>query len=363
LYRQSVLGVTAVLRLADRYAPAAVTPCQGQLVVGFTGSEQADVLRDAYAYRELGLDVALVAAGSRAAPAAGTNVALHFPGAAGVDPRELTIGLARAATALGVEVSNDTPVIGLSPEGGGLTTVHTGRGALRARAAVVTVDSAAPDLLPPAGDQIELEVCAQATAVLRSDLLAELGGPSAPHVVSASPLGAYRRITPGGRLVIGGGPATVLPARRGSRQSQRRERAWAWQRLWLSRVHADLRHVEVEYRWSGSITVTRDGLPVLARADLPGEVWHASGWNGHGLAATVLAGDRLASSVLREDREPAAEPTLLWRPPRPWPLARPAARPVVQAYLDAIAPKPVPAARRTDRPRRAAPVLQELGAA
>ena len=87
------------------------------------------------------------------------------------------------------------------------------------------------------------------------------------------------------------------------------------------------------------ITITRDGLPVLARADLRGEVWYAYGWNGHGLVPTVMAGARLAKSVLRDLRVPADDPELLWRPPRRWALAHPAARSMVQAYLDAAHPE------------------------
>jgi len=345
LHQQSVLGVSAVWELASRYAPEAVTRCVGQLMVGFTTSERADVLRRAYAYSSLGLDVGLVVAGTQAAPAPWTEFALLFPSAAGVDPRALTIGLAGAAAELGVSVSDDSPVISLDPGTGGCTTVRTRRGRLTARAVVVTVDSATSSLLPPAGDQIGLEVCAQATAPLPPDLLAELGGASAAQVLSAGVLGAYRRITPDGRLVIGGGPVTVLPARRSGLQAVRRARTWEWQRTWLNGVHADLAGIELDHRWSGVITITRDGLPVLARADLRGEVWFAGGWNGHGLVATVMAGARLAESVLRDLRVPADDPGLLWRPPRRWAWAHPAARSMVQAYLDSLIPDPVPYVR------------------
>jgi hypothetical protein len=125
----------------------------------------------------------------------------------------------------------------------------------------------------------------------------------------------------------------------------RRARAWEWQRTWLNSVHAELTKIELEHRWSGLITITRDGLPVLARADRRGEVWYAGGWNGHGLVPTVMAGARLAESVLRDLRVPAGDPELLWRPPRRWALAHPAARSMVQAYLDALTPDPVPDGR------------------
>lgn len=330
LFERSERAVRDVVALTARHAPGALSPCDGQLVVGGTPRERAGVHRRARAYRDLGLDVPVVACQDRALPAGADAPALRYRTAAGVDPAGLTRGLAAAAAAHGVAVQEGTTVLGLEPARDARTRVLTARGVLLARAVVVTVDAAAPGLPVAGHGLLDLEVCAQATAVLPADLLAALGGTPAHHVLSASALGAYRRFTPEGRLVVGGGPVTAWRGLRQAALHERRAAAWAWQRRWLERLHPALRDVPCARRWSGRITVTADGLPVLGRTPGPGEVWYAGGWNGHGLAATVLAGERLAESVLRPGSPP---PCALWRPTRPWALARPALAPLVRTLL------------------------------
>lgn len=349
LFRRSERAVRDVMTLADQHAPGALSPCDGQLVAGCTPREQAAVRRRATAYLELGLDVPLVPCGDRALPA--TATALHYRTAAGADPAALTRGLAGAAARHGVLVSGHTPVLSLQDLPDGHTRVHTARGSLRARAVVVTIDAAAPGL-PWSGDGLlGLEICAQATAVLPEELLAALGGTGGPQVLSADPLGAYRRITPEGRLVVGGGPAIAWRGLGPQSLDRRRAAAWSWQRRWLNSVHTGLPEVPTEHRWSGRITVTRHGLPVLGRAPLAGEVWYAGGWNGHGLAATVLAGQQLADVLLTGTR---ATP-LPWRPARPWALARPTLAPIVRAVLRTRTPSGPPTRRDPRRHQATAP--------
>jgi glycine/D-amino acid oxidase-like deaminating enzyme len=354
LHLASEKMVDDVLSLAGRWAPQAVRPSQGQVVTTFTTRGRRTVQRRGRAYAELGLDVPLVAAGAVARPAEADDPALWHRTAAGVDPAALTRGLAAAARHGGVAVVEQAPVLALQPSPGGLTRVVTGAGDALARAVVVAVDSVGRLVGVPTGDLLHLEVCAQATAPLPADLVEELGGADAPHVLDVDPLGAYRRFTPDLRLVLGGGPPVPCAGTGPAALRAGRARAWGWQRRWLDAVHPALARISVEHRWSGRITVTRDGLPALARLAVEGEVWTVGGWNGHGLAATNAAGRVLADSVLTGARSPAAAPGQepLWRPAPTWPLARRAFRPVVRVALAATAPRPKPAQPRRD-PREA----------
>lgn len=350
LHLRSESAVRLALAVASRHVPMAVTTCRGQLMTGFHRNARAVILRRARAYHELGLDVTLQAAGARALPADASTPALRFREAAGVDPVAFTVGLARGAARLGVSVVHRTVVTGLQPSGAGLTRVVTSRGSLSARAVVVTVDAAEPGLGLSLRGLISLEVCAQATAVLPEHLLAELGGPASPQVLSADPMGAYRRITPDGQVVIGGGPAILWPGLSPDQLRRRRRAVWQLQASWLSQVHPDLVSIPIEHHWSGRVTITRDGLPILGRAGMPGEVWYAGGWNGHGLAATVAAGAHLADLVLR-NTPPEAD--IVWRPARRWVLALRAAQPVVRGAL-AIKARRLDAPVRVEAPCREA---------
>lgn len=338
LHERSERAVELVLALAERWAPETVTPSAGQLIPATTAAERRTVHRRARVYAELDLGVSLVDAGPCAGPADPSAPALLFPTAAGVDPAALTRGLAGAARRGGVRLGEQIAVAAVVPGGCGLTRVETSAGTLRARAVVVAVDAAAPGLPLATGGMLGLEVCAQATAPLPADLLAELGGPQSAHVLSPRDLGAYRRITADGRLIIGGGPVTPWHGLGPAGLDRFRRRAGEWQRRWLLALHADLAHVPIEHRWSGRITVTRDGLPVLGRAAGPGEIWYAGGWNGHGLAATVAAGERLAESVL-DGNHPPAPADALWHPGRSWALTSPRLQPAIRHYLATQVPR------------------------
>ena len=166
LFERSEQAVRDVIDLAGRYAPEALSPCDGQLVTGFTPAEEAAVRRRAKAYLDLGLDVPLVRVHGRALPARADAPALHYRTAAGVDPAALTRGIASAAMALGVHLLDGTTVHQLVGQPGRRTRLVTASGDIVARAVIVTVDAAAPGLALPTPGLLELEVCASATAVL-----------------------------------------------------------------------------------------------------------------------------------------------------------------------------------------------------
>jgi glycine/D-amino acid oxidase-like deaminating enzyme len=155
-------------------------------------------------------------------------------------------------------------------------------------------------------------------------------------VLSAAALGAYRRITPDGRLILGGGPVAVTAGRGPARLLEAARTAWRWQRAWLTSTHPGLAAVGIDHRWRGRVSMTRDGLPALARIPGPAEIWYAGGWNGHGLAATVEAGAELAARVLSDAGQTGDHAFGIGQP---WLLTRAAARPLVRAYLAAGVPK------------------------
>ena len=327
----SVAAVDRVRALAGRWAPQAISPATGQLVVAQTAAEASLLRRRARTYAALGLDVSLAVTDEPWAAA--TRTALAYAPAASVDPGLLTRGLVTAAIDLGVQLFEQTPVLGLEPGSVGHSLkVVTRRGSITARAVVLAVDvTQHPGSLPVVPGQLALQVSAGVTDPLPEDLITELGGPTAPHILSAAALGPYRRLTADGRIVIGGGPAAVLAGATSRTLAAAERNAWAWQRRQLDAIHSALATVAISRCWSGRISLTRDGLPQVGRLAPPGlpstaEVWSAGGWNGHGLAATVAAGQRLADRVLTGTAEPPLRPIR-------WPLATHPAAPIVRAAL------------------------------
>ncbi len=356
----SLAAVEHVIALARRHAPEAVVPVAGQLVVAATAAEAESLRRRARTYALLRLPVSLIETDD---PWAGTRQALVYGVAAGVEPGPLTRALVDAAVAGGVVLGEQTPVLSVRPASAGGATgqrleVLTAAGPVHARAVVLAVDvtdgpGGGIGGLPPRGEQLVLQVSACATAPLPAGVLAELGGPAAPHVIGAAALGPYRRLTADGRLGLGGGPAAPVRGSSPAALQTVARRAWAWQRRQLDVLHPGLVGVPVVHRWSGRIGLTPDALPRVGRLrggrlGPAAEVWRAEGWNGHGLAATVDAGRQLADRVLRHDPERP-------RPARRWWLAARAASPLVAVALHRQTPPAPGPAPETFRGVRADP--------
>lgn len=78
--------------------------------------------------------------------------------------------------------------------------------------------------------------------------------------------------------------------------------------------------------WGGWIAMTLNFLPSIGAVGRDGSLWHALGYNGHGVAHATAVGDILADGITERDNEWArvfakAAPTL---PPEPflWLTAR-----------------------------------------
>jgi len=290
-YLASVDGVAAVVDLAQRYAPGSVRRAAGQLIVGRTAGEVKKLDRRAETYAALGLD-AWLAADERAFG----GLALRYPTAAGANPAALVAGLVAEISRRGVARYDGSPVRRI--DGGSRTTCHLDHGRVRADTVVVAADGGARQLALPVGRLRDVHTCAVATGPLPGDLLDELGGPNGDQVICAGELAPYWRITDEGALVLGGGrpidPRGMSPARR----LRALFRTWRQLEATLAAVHPRLATVGLAARWSGVVTVTEDGLPVVGRVQVPGRVWFAGGWCGHGLAASVAASTVVADGVL-----------------------------------------------------------------
>ena len=66
----------------------------------------------------------------------------------------------------------------------------------------------------------------------------------------------------------------------------------------MVRVYPQLDGVRVTHAWSGLMSFTRHGMPQLG--SLADGLWHATGFGGHGVAPTTLAGDLLAQAITGE---------------------------------------------------------------
>lgn len=212
--------------------------------------------------------------------------ALHFPTACHIDPASYLDGLATLARRAGVRIYEDTPVIGI--EASGIRKrIATAAARLRAEHVVlagsVHLGAAMPEL---AATLLPTWRYAAVTEPL-GERLAELLTRSA--VADTDGIDQFR-IVDESRLMWAS-PETTWPANpaRFGRAIQRRIRT----------IFPRLGKVALSSVWSGAVGRTVHGMPQIG--ELRPGLWVASGFGGHGLNTTALAGQLIARGILRSD--------------------------------------------------------------
>ncbi len=240
--------------------------------------------------------------------------AVHHRTAFSIHPLNYALGLAAAAEAAGVRIFEDTPALEIDPAG------------IRKR---VTTPSARVR-----SNQIVIAGSVHVGALM-PDIAATMV-PVYPYVVVTRPVGpalqeavAYRgavsdtdlannhyRVVGGDRLMWSGHSTTWRGAAR------RRVRALLSD---IARAYPQLGAVEAEFTWSGVFGNTVHRMPNIG--ELAPGLWLLSGFGGHGLNTTAMAGELAARGIVEGDQT--------WRLFSPFDLVwsgGAAGRAVTQAY-------------------------------
>ncbi len=206
------------------------------------------------------------------------------PSGGRLHPLKYTLGLARAAQQAGAQLFGNSPVLRLD-HNGATTRVRLAEGSLLASFVVLAAGAYSPQLAPSLATHsmraytymiATAPLGARARQILPTDIAVE------DTYYSLN----YYHLSHDHRLLFGSGfsydPWSVDHIKRRDRRVMR----------WLFPQLAD---VAVEFAWRGPIDVTRSRLPDLGR--LPGNVFYAHGFSGHGIALTGLAGKLMAEAV------------------------------------------------------------------
>jgi gamma-glutamylputrescine oxidase len=101
--------------------------------------------------------------------------------------------------------------------------------------------------------------------------------------------GDYYRII-GDRLLWGGRISTRTSVPRGLKNKLGRD---------IARVYPSLKGVEIEHAWAGTMGYTIHRMPQIGLLK-PG-AWVASGFGGHGLNTTAMAGELISTAIVDQD--------------------------------------------------------------
>jgi glycine/D-amino acid oxidase-like deaminating enzyme len=215
--------------------------------------------------------------------------AIHYPRAMHIHPLNYALGLAAAAERDGARIFEHTPALSIDPAGVRKRIV-TPAARLRANHVVLCGNVRIGKLMP----------------VVASALI-----PVTSYVITTAPLGPrlgkavgyggavsdgdladnHYRIVGGDRLMWSGRATTW------ARSPRRYVRTLSTD---IAETYPQLGAVEVDYAWSGTLGNTVHRMPQIGELS-PG-VWLASGFGGHGLNTTAMAGDLIARAVVDGDQ-------------------------------------------------------------
>jgi glycine/D-amino acid oxidase-like deaminating enzyme len=214
--------------------------------------------------------------------------AIHFPRAFHIHPLNYALGLAAAAEAAGVRIFESTPALAIDPAGV-RKRVATPAGRVRANHIVL----AANTQLGRVATDLAQTVLPITTYIAVTEPLGERLSDAITYrgAISDSPSADHHyRIVGGDRLMWSGGSTTW--------QGEPR-RYGAWLKQSIQRTYPQLGEIEISDVWAGTMGFTVHRMPQIGEV-LPG-VWLASGFGGHGLNTTAMAGTMLARAIVEND--------------------------------------------------------------
>ncbi|WP_433995806.1 NAD(P)/FAD-dependent oxidoreductase [Bradyrhizobium diazoefficiens] len=249
------------------------------------------------------------------------------PGSGGIHPLNYVRGLADGVARRGVPVYQDTPVLKLRREGGGIVA-ETPQGAVRAKQAIIATNSYSD--LTDATRHMQRTLVPFRSAIIATDTLPRnLAGRLMPtgrtYTETKRMMRWFRMVD--NRVIFGG---------RGAFGRQDSESAFDALRKAMVGIFPELSDVPLAYKWSGLVGMTLDSVPHIGRLD--DRTLFAMGYNGAGVAMSSLMGRYLAAFVRGETPEVGLLDASRLKAIPFYPLREPAVRMVAGWYqfLDAI---------------------------
>jgi gamma-glutamylputrescine oxidase len=215
--------------------------------------------------------------------------AIHFPDALSIHPLNYALGLAAAAERAGARIFENTPVLSIDPAGVRKRIV-TPNARLRANHVVLCGNFRIAALMRPVGAAlIPITTYVITTAPLGERLAEAVGYRGA---VSDSDLADNHYRIVGGDRLMWSGRATARQC-----DPRRYARALAAD---IKKTFPQLGEAAVDYAWSGTLGNSIHRMPQIGELG-PG-VWLASGFGGHGLNTTAMAGNLVARAIVEGDQ-------------------------------------------------------------
>lgn len=215
--------------------------------------------------------------------------AIHFPQAIHIHPLNYALGLAAAAERAGARICEYTPALSIDPAGVRKRIV-TPHARLRAGHVVLCGNVQIAALMPPIGAAlIPVTSYVITTAPLGQRLAEAIDYRGA---VSDTDLADNHYRIVGGDRLMWAGRSTMW-----ARNPRRYVRTLTAD---IRRTYPQLGEIAVDYVWSGTLGFSIHRMPQIGELS-PG-IWLASGFGGHGLNTTAMAGNLIARAIVGGDQ-------------------------------------------------------------
>jgi len=215
--------------------------------------------------------------------------AINYLGAIAIHPLNYALALAAAAERDGARIFENTPALAIDPSGVRKRIVTPGA-RLRANHVVLCGNVQLGPLMPRvAATLLPVTTYVIATAPL-GDALGEVVGYRG--AVSDTDLADnHYRVVGGDRLMLSGRSTSWV------RDVRRYTHALTAD---IKRTYPQLGEVVADYAWNGTLGITIHRMPQIG--ELGSGVWLASGFGGHGLNTTAMAGNLIARAIVDGDQ-------------------------------------------------------------
>jgi gamma-glutamylputrescine oxidase len=217
---------------------------------------------------------------------------IHDARSGHLHPLKYSLGLARAAHGLGVQIFEGSPVTALAP--GAITTVKTADGEVRASHVLLAGNVYLQGLAP----QLQSRIMPVGTYIVVSEPLPEDMArsliPSKSAVCDTNFVLDYFRPTSDLRVLYGGrvSYSTATPPNLAAGMQKR-----------MSTTFPQLKDTRIDYAFGGFVDISMNRAPDFGRLSaVTGDadhnnVYYLQGFSGHGLALTGLAGKLVAEAI------------------------------------------------------------------
>ena len=320
--RERVRGLVHLVETAIAHVESLITThaidCEyepvGTVVAAVHPRQHAQLERAAAAARAHGVPGELLEADEmerRGLPRAFTRG--YFEPHGGIlDPGRYVHGLRAAALRAGADIYERSCVTAI--EASAPAVVHTASGRVRCHSVVVATNAYTPSLGRLRSAGLRLNVQLFRTDPLTDRQLAAVdwrgreGIYTAHEMLESYRLTADNRIVGGAKTVRYGFGGAALPDTDASVEARLEET--------FRQRFPELGDVRIAQHWGGPIFLGLDFLPTVGRGGKHGNILHAVGYAGHGIALASYAGEMIAD-LLRGRDGPGSALWSRWRVPTP----------------------------------------------